>query len=317
MSKIKIVFFGTPEFSVPSLKALISDSRFEICAAVTQPDRPSGRGQKLQASAVKQVALENNIPVFQPTRLKTDLDIFLNSVAAFGEIDFGIVIAFGQILPKAILDWPTLGCINVHASLLPRWRGAAPIHRALLAGDKETGVCIMQMDTGLDTGAVFKQKKVLIDPETNGSELHDKLAIIGAELLVETLPQIKSGEIEAIPQSEEGATYASKISPQDFKIDWNKTAAEIALQIKAFYPKPGAFGLLDEKRLKILSAEILEDQDTSAKVGQIISASSSGLLIQCKDSLLRATEIQLEGKKAMKVEEAMNGYQFQIGTLLK
>lgn len=305
MAKLRILFFGTPEFSTATLNKLIDGQEFEVCAVVTQPDKPAGRGQKIQSSPVKIIAEAHNIPVLQPAKIRKEEDSFLKELSALGPFDFGVVIAFGQILPVKTLNFPKFGCINIHASLLPRWRGAAPIQRALLAGDKKTGVCIMQMDSGLDTGPVFCQEKIDITEDDNADSVHDNLSALGACLLAESLPKIASGTLSASPQNPEGVTYAEKISNSDLKIDWSASAKYINRQIKTFSPKPAAFSFLDGKRLKITKAKI--DNSSDGQPGQIIQLGKDSFTVKCADISLKVLELQIEGKKAMSTEEFLRG----------
>lgn len=305
----RILFFGTPEFAVSTLRALLVDRRFQVVGVVTQPDREAGRGQDIKSSPVKQLAQEHKIPLFQPQRLKGNETAFFESIAGLGAIDFGVVVAFGQILPQKVLDYPKNGCLNVHASLLPRWRGAAPIQRALLAGDKETGVCIMHMEAGLDTGPVFSTATIPIDEIYTGASLHDALAQVGAKLLVDTIPKISSGELSAQIQPSEGVTYAEKISADDCKINWEQEAAIIARQVRAFFPRPGAFTYLEGKRLKILQAQSkeLHPAHSSAQVGDILSVDASAITVRAAIGQLAIEELQLEGRRALSTEAFIKG----------
>ncbi|MCB0336930.1 MAG: methionyl-tRNA formyltransferase, partial [Bdellovibrionales bacterium] len=213
MTSSRIIFFGTPDFAVPTLAALIDNPEFEVCAVVTQPDRPAGRGNKLTPSPVKQLALAHRLPVLQPERIKGTTSSFLEELGKLAPIDLAIVVAFGQILPTRVLEFPRAGSLNIHASLLPRWRGAAPIHHAILAGDTETGVCLMKMEAGLDTGPVYVQEALAIAYDDTLGTLHDKLAQMGAQLLIQNLPAILTGSIQAEPQANEGLCYAHKVTP--------------------------------------------------------------------------------------------------------
>lgn len=316
---LNVLFFGTPTFSTICLKDLLASPLFNVCGVVTQPDRPAGRGQKLQACPVKLLAIENNLPVFQPKKIKGSESEFLNDISRLGPIDFGVVIAFGQILPQAILDYPKFGCVNIHASLLPRWRGAAPIQRALLAGDKETGVCIMKMEAGLDTGPVYAKSSIEIAKDDSAISLHDTLSDIGAKLLVQTLPKIASGSLKAITQEQQGVTYADKISPLDLLIDWNESADSLIRKINTFSPKPGAYCLLDGKRLKILSAKPyikVQNTSNSPNPGQIEEISENGLVVQTGHGQINIIDIQLEGKRAMAASEFIKGYPGLEGKVL-
>lgn len=317
---LRIIFFGTPTFSACALKALIDDPLFEVCAIVTQPDRPAGRGQSLQPSAVKLVAIKHKIPIYQPIKIRGFESEFLNQVSSLGSIDFGVVVAFGQILPQAILDYPKFGCINVHASLLPRWRGAAPIQRAILSGDSVTGVCIMKMEAGLDTGQVYCSTETGITQSDSASTLHDRLSSLGAKLLVETLPKIANGSLNSVTQAAEGVTYADKIKPSDHLLDWKESSQNLSLRIRTFSPKPGAYCFLDAKRLKILKVKNAPDVSTEMQCkppGCILSTSEQGIAIKTGDGALVVLELQLEGKKAMPVSEFLKGYPRLEGKVLE
>ena len=315
---MKILFFGTPDFSVPTLQALLNATGVEVGAVLTQPDRPSGRGGKITMSPIKELALSHNIPVFQPTSLRKEFHTLREELAKLGPFDLGVVIAFGQILPKEVLEFPTHGCVNIHASLLPRWRGAAPIQRALQAGDAETGVCMMQMDEGLDTGAVYTEHRIPITPSDTGSTLHDKLAALGASHIVPTIQQIATKSLQATPQPAEGVTYASKITTEECKIDWSRPARELALSVRAFSSWPGCFTMWRGKRLKILFAtQSKRSQDSALSPGTIACAQGERLEIICGNgSGLNVTDLQLEGKKRMSVSEFLRGAAFPEGELL-
>lgn len=321
---LRIIFFGTPFFAVPALESLLSDSRFKVVGVVTQPDKPAGRGQSMQASAIKQVAVKNDIPVFQPIKIRGNEQSFFDQISCLGPVDFCVVIAFGQILPQSLLDYPEIACVNVHASLLPRWRGAAPIQRAILAGDSESGVCIMKMEAGLDTGGVYSKVSVKISDCESASSLHDKLSESGAALLLQTLPKIASGELQAVSQPEDGITYAEKIRSSDYLIDWHEDATCCLLKIRAFSPRPGAYCFLDGKRLKILNARICPSKECSDKIpvkaaqmpGSVLSVSESGIVIQTGNGIIEIFELQLEGKKAMAVKDFIKGYNGLEGKML-
>lgn len=306
---MKILFFGTPDFSVPTLKALMGIPGASVGAVITQPDRPAGRGGALKSSPVKDVAVSNDIPVFQPTSLRKEFSSMCPSLEACGPFDLGVVIAFGQILPKEVLQFPAGGCVNIHASLLPRWRGAAPIQRALRAGDPTTGVCLMKMDEGLDTGAVYSQETITIEPNDTGGSLHDKLAELGARKLVEDIHAILKGELAAAPQPADGVTYAAKIKSDECRLDWSLPAREIALAIRAFSPFPGCFTLWHGKRLKILfAADTRRTASPRREPGTILHASGDRLEIACGDGTsLLVSDLQLEGKKRMGVSEFLRG----------
>ena len=311
---LKIIFAGTPEFSVAPLKALIA-SEHEVVAVYTQPDRPAGRGRKLTPSPVKACALEHNIPVYQPEKLKLAEDqqplIDLNA-------DLMVVVAYGIILPQVVLDAPRLGCINIHASLLPRWRGAAPIQRAILAGDKESGITIMQMDIGLDTGDMLLKTHCDIAADETGSSLHDRLALMGAEALMQALPGIADGTLKGEKQNDELANYAHKLQKSEALIDWQKSAVELQRQVCAFNAWPVAQTPIDIKgklqMLRIWRAEAVEDRAVEDKVvegkadepGKVVRCDKQGVEVATGDGLLRILEIQMPGKKPMDVKAFVN-----------
>ncbi len=252
MSPLRVVFAGTPDFAASSLAAVL-DSEHEVVAVYTQPDRPAGRGRKLTPSPVKQLAQGHGLPVYQPASLK---DADAQAELAALNADVMVVVAYGLLLPQAVLDTPRLGCINVHASLLPRWRGAAPIQRAIEAGDSASGVTIMQMDAGLDTGAMLYEVRTPITSRTTGGDLHDRLAIQGANALVNVLDQLDSDSLEATPQPEEGVTYAAKLSKAEAELDFTQSAEQLARKIRAFNPWPVAWCTLGNDRLRLLMASV-------------------------------------------------------------
>ena len=309
---MRVVFAGTPGFSVACLTALLEAEDMDVVGVVSQPDRKSGRGMKRTPSAVKQAALDAGIDVITPDRLR-------DNDAALGwlrdkQADMLVVVAFGMILPKSWLDAVAVAPVNVHASLLPRWRGAAPIERALLAGDHETGVCIMQMEEGLDTGGVYACRRLPITAATTGSELWFKLAPLGAELLIETLPKIVAGLLPE-PQSEDGLTYASKISNNERIIDWSKPAAEIDCLVRCFSPRPGVRTQCNGKWLKLIAGEVLSSGQQQVP-GTVVSM-DDGLAIACADaSVYRITSLQPEGKKAMAAVDFLRGAQLKVGDVL-
>ena len=310
---MKIVFAGTPEFAATALSALLDagpDVGFNVVAAYTQPDRPAGRGMKLHASAVKQLALSRGISVFQPPTLKTpDAQAELAALDA----DVMVVAAYGLILPQAVLDIPHkvggYGCLNIHASLLPRWRGAAPIHRAILAGDKKTGVAIMQMEAGLDTGPVLLETYTAIGQTETTGQLHDRLATLGAEAIVHVLTRLARGfELAASAQSGEGITYAHKITPDEAQIDWSASAVEIDRKIRAFNPAPGAWTMWRGEKLKIwASALVSVPSCVGSEPGAVLAIEGEHLLVCCGSSVLAITEIQRPGGKRMAVSAWLAG----------
>ena len=279
-----------------------------IRAVVTQPDRPAGRGDKIQSSPIKQLALQHQITVLQPTSLKKELPLFLESLQELGPFDVGVVIAFGQILPKAVLDLPQHGCINIHASLLPRWRGAAPIQRAILSGDHETGVCLMRMDEGLDTGAVYSRQSVSILATDTCQTIHDSLADIGAKLLCSDLNAIIEGRSTPVEQPNIGITYANKIAASEGLINWSTSSREIALTVRALSPRPGCFTFWRGERLKILLAhESTFSSETIATPGSVISIHGGYLEVACGSGSLLIEQLQVAGKRQMSTAEFLRG----------
>ncbi|TLM75720.1 methionyl-tRNA formyltransferase [Microbulbifer harenosus] len=305
---LNIIFAGTPDFAAVHLQTLL-DSEHNVIAVYSQPDRPAGRGKKLLASPVKQLALEHNIPVYQPLSLRNEKA--QQELAALNA-DVMVVVAYGLILPQAVLDTPRLGCVNVHASLLPRWRGAAPIQRAVEAGDAESGVAIMQMEAGLDTGPVLVEVRTPIAANETGGSLHDKLAGLGGPALLAALHQLESGTAQPQVQDDALANYAGKISKEEARIDWARPAAELARLIRAFNPFPVCWTeFADSKgnveRLRIYSAR-LEQGCHNDVPGTILSADDEGILVACGREALRLTQLQLPGKKALPVAEILKGY---------
>lgn len=313
-SSLKVVFAGTPDFAAVALKALI-ESPHEVIAVYTQPDRPAGRGRKLQASPVKQLALENNIPVYQPKSLKGDVE---QQGLKDLDADVMIVAAYGLILPQVVLDTPKMGCLNIHASLLPRWRGAAPIQRAILAGDKETGITIMQMNAGLDTGDMLSTTLCEIEKNETGGSLHDKLAELGANSLLTTLDNLQTGNIKPVVQDDELATYAHKLDKQEAQINWNNTAQQIDQQVRAFNPWPVAFFMIDDKAVRVWQTEVIE-QHHDQKPGTVLHSGNKGIDIACNNSILRLLQLQPPGKKSMDAASFLNGRSdwFPIGKRLE
>lgn len=310
INSLKIVFAGTPDFSVAALDALVN-SPHQVLAVYTQPDRPAGRGRQLSASPVKQFALKHQLPVEQPLSLRdADSQAILKAYGA----DLMVVVAYGLILPEAVLQTPPLGCINIHASLLPRWRGAAPIQRAILAGDSETGVTIMQMDRGLDTGAMLYCVKTPISDDDTASSLHDRLATLGADALLETLRRIQAGSVQALPQQDELATYADKMNKAEAQLDWQRSALELDRQVRAFNPWPVAETQWQGKRLRVWQAYPLANgpavQAPETEPGRIIAVQKEGLDVMTGNGILRLTKIQLPGKKALPVQDIINSCDF-------
>lgn len=291
MNAKTILFAGTPEFARASLCALV-EAHHAPAVVLTQPDRPAGRGKKMTASVVKLYARSQNIEVWQPATLTR-----LATVAKIIELDPDIIVvaAYGLMLPRRVLDIPKFGCLNVHASLLPRWRGAAPIQQSILSGDAQTGVCLMRMEAGLDTGPVYVSAATPIGADETAGELHDRLAIMGGTLLVDTLDDILSGQLDALPQDETAATYARKISRQDAAIHWDTDAGAVHRQIRAYNPVPGAYFALDGESIKCWRAEIVKGMH--GKSGKILEAGKSGIVVACRSDALRLLEVQRPGKK--------------------
>ncbi|MDR0588247.1 MAG: methionyl-tRNA formyltransferase [Burkholderiales bacterium] len=311
-SSLRIGFAGTPSFAATILTALI-EAGFTPRVVMTQPDRPQGRGLKLTASPVKEVARARDIPVLQPASLRTG--DAKNAISAL-KLDILIVAAYGLVLPADVLTTPKYGCVNVHASLLPRWRGAAPIHRAILAGDVETGVTLMQMDEGLDTGAIIRRKIVPIAPDETTGTLHDKLARAGAQLAVVGLRVLdKTRVLASVPQPTTDVTYANKIGREDTIIDWTKPADDIERAIRAFHPFPGAYTMIDGAMLKIWQAQADMNAPTQAAAGTVVAAQNDTFLIACGKGALSLREIQQAGAKRMSISAFLAGKKIAVGTL--
>jgi methionyl-tRNA formyltransferase len=341
MTALRILFLGTAELSCASLQALVGDPQFQIAAVVTQPDRPKGRALKPQPSPVKSLALRLGLPVLQPERVRDGK--FIGELREL-KPNLIVVAAYGQILPPAILDLPRHGCLNVHTSLLPKYRGAAPIQWAIANGDTETGVTIMKMDVGLDTGSIVSQRTTSIHAEDTSAVLHDRLAQLGAELLAQTIPDYVTGKIQPVPQPAAGVSYAAKIKKEDGHIDWNRPAREIWNRLRAFTPWPGAFTFLPgqpkPQLLKIWKAEVVEESDgrdgspsrplggeTTAgrlgeatlpkKPGEILSADKTGIVVTCGRDALRILELQREGGKRLTAAEFLAGHALKTGEKLE
>lgn len=297
---MKIVFMGTPEFSVPILEGLIENH--DVIGVVTQPDKEVGRSHVIKFSKVKEVALANDIRVFQPIKIREDYDdiVKLNP-------DLIVTCAYGQIIPKVLLDLPKYGCINVHASLLPKLRGGAPIHRAILNGDMKTGITIMYMDEHMDTGDIIQSKEVLIEKDDTVGTLHDKLSVMGKELLLNVLNKYKDGNFPHVRQDDSEATYAPIIKREDELVDFNKTSLEIYNKIRGLNPFPVAYATLDGKVMKLYASSIKDNVYTSKKNGEIVRVYSDGIGVSTKDSEIVITEIKPEGKRKMSVKEYLNG----------
>lgn len=304
-SPLRIVYAGTPEFAVPALLSLLK-ANYDVCAVYTQPDRPAGRGRKLQPSPVKKIATEWNIPVCQPSSLKEET---AQQALQAHQADVMVVAAYGLILPPAVLQAFPFGCINIHASLLPRWRGAAPIHRAILAGDTETGITIMQMDKGLDTGDMLLKVTCPIATGMNADQLHDQLADLGSDAILETLSLLEKNALQPEPQNDDESCYAAKLEKSEALINWQHPAAELARQVNAFNPWPVAETYLQGKRLRIWEASAIASKAAAKndqKPGDIINTSTSGIDVLTSDGMLRLHKIQLPGKKPVEAAAFLN-----------
>ena len=302
MAPLKIIFAGTPAFSVPTLRALI-DAGQDIRAVYTQPDRPAGRGRRLTASPVKEMAMAIGLPVFQPPTLR---DPGVVRSLDRHRVDLMVVVAYGRLLPPPVLELPRLGCVNVHASLLPRWRGAAPIARCLLAGDRESGVTIMGMEAGLDTGPFYIQRAIPLANDETGHSLHDKLATLGASTLLEALPGIANGTLMPEPQDDALATYAEKLAKEEARIDWTRTAVELDRMIRAFDPWPMAQTKLGETTLRLWNCELPGVDAGSEPPGRVVRTGKAGIDVATGDSLLRITRLQAQGKRPMAAAAFIN-----------
>ena len=303
---MKIIFMGTPVFAVKSLEACLALG--EVVAVVTQPDKPRGRGQEVSFSPVKELALARGIPVLQPLKIRgTNFADELRALNA----DVAVVTAYGKILPQDVLDAPRRGCVNVHASLLPRFRGAAPIQWAIAAGDERSGVCLMQMDAGMDTGAVIECAELPIAPDDTSATLHDKLSALGGEVLKRSLPRYVAGEISAVPQPTEGVVMAPMIKKEDGRLDWSRSARELERRLRAFTPWPGAFCTFDGGLLKVAKAAVGEGEGAP---GTVLSAGPEGVEVACAEGSLKLLSLQPEGKRAMTAQEFLSGRKLVVGS---
>lgn len=307
---MQVIFAGTPDFAVPTLRAL-ADAGHTLLAVYTQPDRPAGRGRKLQTSAVKQYAQSKNLPVLQPNTLK-------NEAGAIEKLraDVLVVVAYGLILPADILAQPRLGCVNVHASLLPRWRGAAPIQRAIAAGDDQTGVTIMQMDIGLDTGDILSQVSTDIRDTDTGGSLHDRLADLGAQALVDTLAQLATDSVIATPQDGAAVVYAHKLTKDEGVLDWQLDAMTLSRRVRAFDPWPGSRCQWRQQTLRVLHAHAATAESTDAAPGTVLAADENGIAVATADGLLVLTQVQLAGGKPLSARDFINGHDIAVGDRL-
>lgn len=310
---MRIVFMGTPDFAVGSLEALHECGRYEIAGVVTQPDRPQGRGRKTAGTPVKEYALQNNYEVYQPQKVKTPE--FVEILRGL-QPDLIVVAAFGQILSREILELPRYGCINVHASLLPKYRGAAPIHYAIMNGEQESGVTIMQMDAGMDTGAMLAKVTVPIGENTTMGELHDALRARGAALLLEVMEKIFTGTIQPVAQDDAQATYATLLKREMERIDWRKSAQEVHNLIRAFNPAPSAYTLLPNKKQLKIFASLLTERAADAAPGTVVEIAKKSFFVACGSGVLEITEVQPEAKKRMPAQVFLNGRGVQAGDVL-
>ncbi len=308
---MKIVFMGTSEFAVPSLLKLI-ESQNEIIAVVTQPDRPRGRGNKFIPSPVKEAALSHGLNIYQPAKIRSEEAI--DTIRAW-EADLIVVVSYGQIIPGDLLDYPRLGCINVHASLLPRYRGAAPIQRAIMAGEVISGVTTMAMDTGLDTGDIILQVPVAIGPNMDHGEYEQILAQVGADLLIDTLAILSSGSFPRKKQDSSRASYAHMLTREEEAINWYDPANKLHNQIRGLSPRPAAYTSYQGKRFKIFSSQVLNESNRG-EIGQIVEITPAGLIVQTSSGLLEIHEVQLEGKKRMSCSDFLKGFKLQVGDIL-
>ncbi len=312
-TKMNIIFAGTPEFAVPTLQALINTPH-RLCAVLTQPDRPAGRGRHMTASPVKELAQAHGLTIYQPERLNADMIQTLKEYTP----DLMVVVAYGQILPPALLSLPRLGCVNIHASLLPRWRGAAPIQRAILAGDRETGVTLMQMDNGLDTGDMLTQTRSLITPEDTSETLHDRLARLGADCLIDNLAALAQGELTPTKQDDAQATYAKKLTKEEGLIDWQQDAATLARHVHAFNPWPVAYTYLEGERVRIWEAKVSTESPINPGTlpGTIIHSTATGIDILTGKGILKLTKIQMPNRQALPVSQLFHSNAWSPGNTL-
>lgn len=312
---MRIVFMGTPDFSVPTLKTLV-EAGHDVIAVVTQPDKPKGRGKEMQMTPVKIQALEYGIPVYQPLKVRDEAFV---QVLRELEADVFVVIAFGQILPKSVLELPTYGCVNIHASLLPKYRGAAPIQWCVIDGETETGITTMMMDVGLDTGDMLEKTVIPIDGKETGGSLHDKLSLAGGELILSTLKKLKDGTAVRTPQTDEGTCYAKMLTKSLGDIDWTKSAVSIERLIRGLNPWPSAYTMWNGKTLKIWAADVLPEEDGfgDAPCGSVLRQDKRSLVVKTGKGALSIRELQMEGKKRMDIEAFLRGYAVPEGDMFK
>ncbi len=306
---MRTIFFGTPEIAVPALRALAATT--DLVGVVCQPDRPSGRGLDVTSPAVKRAAAELGIPVHQPTRVKEALDGWVRSQSP----DVAVVMAYGRILPKSVLDVPRLGCVNLHASLLPKFRGAAPIQWALIRGETETGMTLMQMDEGMDTGPVFCERRVPISTEDTAGSLAPKLAALGAAVVTDDLPRALSGDLPLVAQDSKNATFAPPLTRADGVLDWTSTARALVNRVRGLSPKPGAFTMHGDRSLKVLSAAALSTQE-ACRAGTVVRADRGGVYVACGMGTLEIVRAQVEGRKPTTGPDLVNGRFIRLGDVL-
>lgn len=314
---MKIVFMGTPDFAVGALQAII-EAGHQVAAVVTQPDKPKGRGKEMQMTPVKVCAVEHGIPVFQPVKIKAAESVEV--LRGYGA-DIFVVAAFGQILSEEILNMPKYGCVNIHASLLPKYRGAAPIQRAIIDGERKTGVTIMQMDKGLDTGDMLFKTEVEIDEKETGDSLHDKLAEAGAKLIVDALPKIEAGEVKPMKQNDEESCYVKMLQKSMGRIDWQQSAVKLDCLIRGLISWPGAFTAYHGKSLKIWEEEVADEKNACIQIadaapGTVVGVEKNAIYVQTGEGVLKILAVQLEGKKRMAVRDFLLGYQMKTGEQL-
>lgn len=313
MSKYRVLFYGTPTFSVPSLQALIDHQDYDVIAVVTQPDRRAGRGKKLTPSPVKQLATEHQIKVIQPESIKKQKKEFLTELEQLAPIDVAIVIAFGQIIPLKVLEYPQHNSLNLHASILPRWRGAAPLNRAIEAGDRETGVCLMGMEAGLDTGPVYSKSTTSIT-EQNAGELHDQLSELSATILKESLSKYLEGKLTAENQDHELATYAAKLTKEEEALDWKFSAQELVNKIRAFTPFPSVHSEINQKKIKIIDAQVENLENNYDKdPGEVIMVDKNSLIVATGTGSVSIKTVKPVGKQSMPINSFLAGFKISSG----
>lgn len=309
---MRILFMGTPDISVPTLEALI-ESEHQVVGVVSQPDRPKGRGKLLQHTPVKELALKHELAIFQPNRVKDEG--FIEQIQALN-VDLAVVIAFGQILPKDFLDLPKYGCINIHASLLPKYRGAGPIQRAVINGDPVTGITTMMMDVGMDTGDMLLKEEVPLDEKETGGSLFDKLSLLGGPLVLKTIKKLEEGTLDRIPQNNDEATYAPMLDKKLGNIDWKNSAVTIERLIRGLNPWPSAYTFLDGKMLKLWASDVVNLETEAVSPGTVVEVTSKGFVVACGHQGLLISSLQLQGKKRMAASDFLRGYSVEVGTVL-